>query len=94
LTFGIIVFVFCYASEERAWLRHLLGFLFLVYAFADLWQVLSVALFGMDVLVKNSYIRTDPHYYVPILLALILVLYYTTLSQMLNRKKYLSKINA
>ncbi len=94
LTFGIIVFVFCYAYEKRAWLRLLLGFLFLVYAFADLWQVLSVALFGMDVLVKNSYIRTDPHYYVPILLVLILVLYYATLSRMLNRKKHLSKINA
>jgi len=48
---------------------------FVPYALLDVWQLLSVAVCGMDIVAPGLYVLTDPSIYVPLTMVLILGLY-------------------
>jgi hypothetical protein len=48
---------------------------FLPYALVDLWQVISVATFGFDIVAPGPFVLTDPTIYVPLVMIVILVFY-------------------
>jgi hypothetical protein len=48
---------------------------FLPYALIDVWQVVSLGLFGMDVIAPGPYVLTDPSIYVPMIMIVILTFY-------------------
>jgi hypothetical protein len=75
VTFGIVVFTYLLATlEERndkvwAWV------IFLPYALVDLWQIVSVAAFGFDIVAPGPFVLTDPAIYVPLVMIVILAFY-------------------
>jgi len=75
LTLGIALFTYLLATLERRAQKTLVIALFLPYALVDLWQLFSVALFGMDVIAPGPYVLTDPTIYVPLIMIVMLVFY-------------------
>lgn len=75
LSLGIAVFTYLLATLKRRWSKVLTWGVFLPYALVDLWQLVSVAVFGMDVIAPGVYILTDPSIYVPLVMVVILVFY-------------------
>jgi len=75
LTLGIIVFIYLMATLKRMWTKSLSLVAFLPYAFRDVWQLLSVAVFSMDQVLVDAYVLTDPSIYVPITMLIILTFY-------------------
>ena len=55
---------------------------FVPYALIDVWQLLSVAICGMDVIAPGLYILTDPSIYSPLTMVLILTLYALLLARL------------
>jgi len=72
---AIVVFVYLLATLEQPGARILTWVVFLPYALIDLWQLLSLVLFGMDVIAPGPYVLTDPSIYVPMVMIVILVFY-------------------
>ncbi len=75
VTYSIVIFTYLLATLERRGERVLAWAVFLPYAFLDLWQVLSVAVFGFDVIVPGPFILTDPAIYIPLVMIVILTFY-------------------
>ncbi len=75
VSLGIAVFVYLLATLEGRNAKILVWSVFLPYALVDLWQVLSFAVFGMDVIAPGPYILTDPSIYLPLVMIVILTFY-------------------
>jgi len=69
------VFVYLIGTLRGTLARTLTWGVFVPYALIDVWQLLSVAIFGLDVVAPGLYILTDPTIYVPLTMVLILTLY-------------------
>ena len=69
------VFVYLIGTLRGSLGRNLAWAVFLPYALVDVWQLLSVAFFGMDVVAPGLYILTDPTIYVPLTMILIVTFY-------------------
>jgi hypothetical protein len=82
ITYSIVIFTCLLATLERSRERLLAWVVFLPYAFLDLWQLLSVAIFGFDVIVPGPFILTDPAIYVPLVMIVILAFYALLLRQL------------
>lgn len=72
---AIALFAYLLGTLEQSWARSLAWVVFLPYALIDLWQLLSLGLFGMDVIAPGPYVLTDPSIYVPMVMIVILVFY-------------------
>ena len=75
VTFGIVVFTYLSATLEERSDRVWAWAIFLPYALVDLWQIISVAVFGFDVVVPGPFVLTDPAIYVPLVMIVILAFY-------------------
>jgi hypothetical protein len=75
VTFGIVVFTYLLATLEERSDRVWAWAIFLPYALVDLWQVISVAVFGFDIVVPGPFVLTDPAIYVPLVMMVILAFY-------------------
>lgn len=75
LSLSIAVFTYLLASLEQRGEKMLVWAVFMPYAMVDFWQLMSVAVFGMDVVAPGLYILTDPSIYVPLVMIVILVFY-------------------
>lgn len=72
---SVALFPYLLGTVERRWLRILAGVVFVPYALIDLWQLVSLGAFGMDVIAPGLYVLTDPSIYVPMVMVVILVYY-------------------
>jgi hypothetical protein len=68
LSLSIVLFVYWLAVTRSRPARAVAWVLFLPYALLDLWRILSVAIFGMNVIRPDAYITTDPATYFPVIL--------------------------
>jgi hypothetical protein len=75
LSLGIVVFTYLLATLEGRHAKTLVWITFLPYALIDLWQLISFAVFGMDVIAPGPYILTDPSIYLPLIMIVILTFY-------------------
>jgi hypothetical protein len=76
LSLGIAVFTYLLATLERRSEKALVWTVFLPYALVDFWQLVSFAVFGMDVVAPGLYILTDPSIYIPMVMIVIVVFYF------------------
>jgi hypothetical protein len=72
---AIAIFVYLLTTLKQPWARILTWVVFLPYALIDIWQVLSLGLFGMGVIAPGPYVLTDPSIYIPMIMILILTFY-------------------
>jgi hypothetical protein len=72
---AVAIFAYLLGTLEHSWARVLVCVVFVPYALIDLWQLLSFATFGMDVIAPGPYILTDPSIYIPMVMIVILVFY-------------------
>jgi hypothetical protein len=75
LSLAIAIFGYLVATLEGRRTRGLVWAVFMPYALIDLWQLVSFAVFGMDVVAPGPYILTDPSIYVPVIMIVILTFY-------------------
>lgn len=75
LSFGIVPFVYWLGAAQSKPARALAWVVFLPYALLDLWRVLSLAIFGMEVILPEAYVTTDPATYFPVILVAAAGLY-------------------
>jgi hypothetical protein len=75
ITFGIVVFTYLLATLEERNDRIWAWVIFLPYALVDLWQIISVATFGFDIVAPGPFVLTDPAIYVPLVMIVILAFY-------------------
>jgi hypothetical protein len=75
VTFGIVVFTYLLATLEERNDRVWAWAIFLPYALVDLWQIISVAAFGFDIVAPGPFVLTDPAIYVPLVMIVILAFY-------------------
>jgi hypothetical protein len=71
----IAIFAYLLSTLDRPLDRILTWVVFLPYALVDVWQVVSLGLFGMDVIAPGPYVLTDPSIYVPMIMIVILTFY-------------------
>jgi len=94
LSLGIVVFGYLLATLERKALRGLVWATFIPYALIDLWQLLSFAVFGMDVIAPGPYVLTDPSIYVPLVMMVILTLYLVLIGRVWKAESALVAVGA
>jgi hypothetical protein len=75
LSLGIAIFTYLLATLNRRNTKILVWAVFLPYALVDFWQLVSFAVFGMDVVAPGPYILTDPSIYIPMVMIVILMFY-------------------
>jgi len=75
VTFGIVVFTYLLATMTKKGDKAWAWAVFLPYALVDLWQLISIAIFGFDIVLPGPFVLTDPAIYVPLVMIVILVLY-------------------
>ncbi len=84
VSLGIAIFTYLLATLERRSARILVWVVFLPYALVDLWQFVSFAVFGMDVIAPGPYILTDPSIYIPMVMIVILTFYALLIKRLLK----------
>ena len=80
------VFAYLIGTVRGSLGRNFAWGVFLPYALIDVWQLLSVAAFGMDVIAPGLYILTDPSIYVPLTMIVILAFYALLLTRLWRYK--------
>jgi hypothetical protein len=76
LSLGCAVFAFLLVAHERERiLRIIMWVVFMLYTLTDLWQIVSYAVFGDQIITENGYILTDYSIYIPMVMIVILVFY-------------------
>ncbi|MGC9468672.1 MAG: glycosyltransferase family 87 protein [Anaerolineae bacterium] len=75
LSLGIALYAYLLGTIDRPWMKTLIRCVFLPYALIDVWQLLSVAVFGLDIVAPGLYVLTDPSIYVPMIMIVILTFY-------------------
>jgi hypothetical protein len=78
---AIVIFAYLLATLEQPHTRILTWVVFLPYALVDVWQVISLGLFGMDVIAPGPYVVTDPSIYIPMIMIVILAFYTLLIGQ-------------
>jgi hypothetical protein len=82
LSLAIAIFGYLLATVKRRHVKGLVWVVFMPYALIDLWQLVSFAVFGMDVVAPGPYILTDPSIHVPLVMMVILAFYALLLRQL------------
>lgn len=82
LTLSIVVFVYLVATLHDRRVKAVLWTIFLLYALLDAWRLFSYALVGPSVLMGNAFVWTDPALYVPVVMLLILALYFVMIGRL------------
>ncbi len=75
ISLGVAVYPYLLGTSTGRNVKIWLSAVFLPYAMLDVWQVISFAVGGMDVILPGPYIVTDPSIYLPIIMVTILVFY-------------------
>lgn len=75
LSLGIAVFPYLLATLKQRSAKTMVWAVFLPYALVDLWQLVSFALFGMDVIAPGPYVLTDLSIYVPLVMIVTVTFY-------------------
>jgi hypothetical protein len=75
LSLTIAIFGYLLATLEGERMKSLVWAAFIPYALIDLWQLVSFAVFGMDVVAPGPYILTDPSIYIPMIMIVLLTFY-------------------
>ncbi|MBC7876826.1 MAG: hypothetical protein H7Y59_06595 [Anaerolineales bacterium] len=75
LSLGIAVFTYLIGTLENKKMHIFLWFIFLPYALADIWRLLSYIIFGEAVLEGGAYVLTDPLLYLPWILMVLMSFY-------------------
>ena len=75
LSLGIVIYTYLVSAEVCGSSRVVVHSVFLPYALLDLWQLLSVVIFGVEAVSPGMYILTDPSIYVPMILGVLLLFY-------------------
>ncbi|MGC9395595.1 MAG: hypothetical protein ACP5J4_12140 [Anaerolineae bacterium] len=75
LSLGIALYPYLLGTIESRSAKLWVHIAFLPYALLDLWQVGSLIFGGMDIILPGAYVATDPSIYVPLIIAMILMLY-------------------
>ncbi|MBI5932217.1 MAG: hypothetical protein HY867_00805 [Chloroflexi bacterium] len=82
LSLGIAVFAYLVGTMENKKLINFLWIIFLPYALADIWRLLSYIAFGDAVIYDGSYMLTDPLIYLPWVMIVIIVFYATLVGRL------------
>jgi hypothetical protein len=90
LSLGIAVFVYLLGTLQSPTLRKIIWIVFPLYALVDLIQVLSFAIFGMDIIAPGPYILTDPSIYLPLIMAAILSFYVLLICRLWQTSEHLT----
>ena len=74
LSLGIALYPYLLGTMQRrfaGWVH----FAFLPYALLDPWLIVSLVVWGMDIILPGPYVVTDPSIYFPLIMTMILMLY-------------------
>ncbi|HML21151.1 MAG TPA: glycosyltransferase family 87 protein [Aggregatilinea sp.] len=82
LTLGIAVFTYLIVTVEGSRIKTWLWAVFMVYALADLWQMVSYLALGDAALIQDAYVVTDPNMYIPVVMIVILSFYALLVSRL------------
>ncbi len=82
LSLGVVVFAYLLATPDQPWVKYLLWAIFVPYALVDLWQLVSFAVFGMDVIAPGPYVLTDPSIHIPMVMIVVLAFYALTIRRL------------
>jgi hypothetical protein len=91
---AIAIFAYLLATLEQPQARILTWVVFLPYALIDTWQLVSLGLFGMDVIAPGPYVLTDPSIYVPMIMIVILTFYALLIKRAWEAAPALSAVKA
>lgn len=75
VSFGIVIFTYLLAVLNKKGDRIWAWVIFLPYALIDLWQLVSVVVFGFDIVAPGPFVLTDPSIYIPLAMIVILTFY-------------------
>lgn len=75
ITLGIAIFTYLIGTLENKKVINFLWIMFLPYALADVWRLLSYIIFGDSILYEGSYVLTDPLIYLPWIMMVLLAFY-------------------
>lgn len=75
LSLGIAIFAYLLGTVNRVKAKSVLWIVFTPYALVDVWQLVSLAAFGMSVVAPGPYVLTDPSIYVPVVMIVIVSFY-------------------
>ncbi|MGC9347302.1 MAG: hypothetical protein ACP5JG_04110 [Anaerolineae bacterium] len=82
VSLGVVIFPYLLATTAGRGRRVLLWTVFLPYVLVDLWQAISFAVWGMDVIAPGPYILTDPSLYAPMMMIVIVTFYALLLTRL------------
>lgn len=75
ISLGIAIFTYLIGTLENKKIITFLWVIFLPYALADVWRLLSYIIFGDAILYDGSYVLTDPLVYLPWIMMVLLSFY-------------------
>lgn len=75
VSLGIAMFTYLIGTLENKNTINFLWIIFVPYAFADIWRLISYIIFGEAILQGGPYIMTDPLLYLPVILMVLLAFY-------------------
>jgi hypothetical protein len=75
MTLGVVIFAYLLATLESRRAKTWVWLIFLSYALLDIWQVATFAVLGPAIFAEGLYIWTDPSYYIPLVMLVILTFY-------------------
>jgi hypothetical protein len=75
VSFGIVIFTYLLAVLDKKGDRIWTWIIFLPYALIDLWQLVSIVVFGFDIIAPGPFVLTDPSIYIPLAMIVILTFY-------------------
>lgn len=82
LSLGIVIYTYLVSAAVCGSSRVVVHLAFLPYALIDLWQLLTVMIFGVEAVSPGMYILTDPSIYVPMILGVLLLFYALLLARL------------
>lgn len=88
LSLGVVVFTYLLATLRQRAARVLAWVVFLPYALLDIWRLLSVAVFGLDIVVPGPFVLTDPAIHVPLIMVVILAFYALLVKRLWTARMY------
>ncbi len=75
LTLSIAIFPYLLATLNRFGAKLWASVVFLPYALLDVWRIVSIAVFGPEIVLPGLYISTDPNIYFPLIMVVNLSFY-------------------
>jgi len=85
VTYGIVLFTYLLSQLGKKGERIWVWAIFMPYALVDLWRLVSVGVWGWDIVAPGPFILTDPAIYIPLVMIVILVFYGLLIRQLWRR---------